>query len=257
MPNTITAEDIRNELIRLAPFHHDIELPYGLRTHLPELSRRSVERTRLRTLVNHAFPSLLGVFGGSLQGLRVLDVGCNCGGFSFEAIKNGAAYVLGIDVVDHYLQQANFIKRVLQADGAHFKMLSADDIEKETTGEFDLTLCLGILYHLENPVLTMKKIASVTQRAILVDTKVFRNPFVRGPAWLMNFPPGENSDSKNVSTSLWRKEAVCQFTPNAAAVTSLLQFLGFSKVKQLEPKEKNLEKRYYQKKRVTFLAIRD
>ncbi|NES68979.1 MAG: methyltransferase type 12, partial [Okeania sp. SIO2D1] len=94
----ITQGDIKEELVKLAPFHHNIELPHGLRTFLPELSQRQVEQTRLANLVKHAFPTLRQMFGGSFDGLRILDVACNCGGFSFEAAKSGADYVLGIDL---------------------------------------------------------------------------------------------------------------------------------------------------------------
>jgi hypothetical protein len=56
MEAVMTEQAIRNEVRRLAPFHHDVELPHGLRTHLPERSNRAVERTRLSNLVKHLWP---------------------------------------------------------------------------------------------------------------------------------------------------------------------------------------------------------
>jgi tRNA (mo5U34)-methyltransferase len=106
----VNEQEMKNELRRLAPFHHDIELPYGLATYVPELSRRSIERTRLPNLLAHAWPPLLEMCGGTLKGRRVLDVACNCGGFSVEAARSGADFVLGTDVVDLYLEQARFVK---------------------------------------------------------------------------------------------------------------------------------------------------
>lgn len=81
----MTKQELTDELRRLAPFHHSIELPHDLSTHIPSLARRPVESTRLSNLVKHAFPALVDRCGGSLRGRRVLDVACNCGGFSVQA----------------------------------------------------------------------------------------------------------------------------------------------------------------------------
>ncbi len=255
--------EIEEGLKRLAPFHHDVALPFGLSTHVPELSQRDVERTRLPSFMTHAWPSLLEACGGSLEGLRVLDVACNCGGFSVEASKSGADYVLGIDLVDHYIEQANFVKHALELQQVDFEKMALEDLDEAALGRFDVTLCLGILYHLENPVGAMKTIASVTDRVMLVDTKITGSRFLQKPYWEMNMsmssgPPAEKprAGSKFASTALWRSEKVCQFTPNAPAVIALLQFLGFQEVRQLKPKAKSLEARYYKGRRATFLALR-
>jgi len=122
--NTVNEQEMKSELHRLAPFHHLVELPHGLTTYVPELSRRDIERTRLPNLYAHVWPALLDLCGGSLTGRRVLDVACNCGGFSVEAAKSGAAFVLGIDVVDRYLEQAEFIKRALALENVEFRKLA-------------------------------------------------------------------------------------------------------------------------------------
>ena len=263
METTFTEAELKAEIRRLAPFHHDVALPYGLRTHIPELSRREVEQTRLPSFMRHAWPSLLEACGGSLDGLRVLDVACNCGGFSVEAARSGAAHVLGIDLVDHYIEQANFIKNALGLQGVNFKKMALEDLDEATVGRFDVTFCLGILYHLENPVMAMKAIASVTDRVMIVDTKITGSRFFQKPFWEMNLavvPASEaappRTESKFASTSLWRSDKVCQFTPNALAVTALLEFLGFREVRHLKPTAKGVEPRYYKGRRATFLALR-
>jgi 2-polyprenyl-3-methyl-5-hydroxy-6-metoxy-1,4-benzoquinol methylase len=261
----LTEKELKEEIHRLAPFHHKVELPYGLSTYVPEMSRRQIEYTRLSNLVSHAFPALIDACGGSLEGKRVLDVACNCGGFSVEAAKLGAKYVLGFDVVDHYIDQADFIKRALNLEQVDFKLMDLEKIDVSTVGQFDITFCFGILYHLENPISSMKRLSSVTRRAMLVDTDLesisfkrrpFSGFFVRRPFWLMNVPPPAASDPGSVTTSLWRTDRVIQFRPNEAAVVELLRFLGFQKVLRLRATLKGLEKRYYTGARGTFLAIR-
>lgn len=262
MKTNLTEQEIRNEVNRLAPFHHKVDLPYNVSTYIPELSRRPIEHTRASNLVKHAFPTLIEACGGSLHGKRVLDVACNCGGFSVEAAKLNSEYVLGIDVVDHYIEQANFIKHALDLKQVEFKNIDIESIDSSTLGLFDVTFCFGILYHLENPVLAMKRVASVTKSIMLVDTNVintpaFIRPFFRKPLWLMKFPGISNAKLKDATTSLWRsKERVVQFRPNEDAVVDLLKFLGFSKVEKIKPTQKGLEKRYYTGSRVTFLAVR-
>ncbi len=260
MTTTLTEQEIRAGIERLAPFRHSVDLPYDLSTHLPELSRRPIDKTRVTNLVKHAFPALLRACGGTLNGKRVLDVACNCGGFSLEARKLGADYVLGIDIVDRYIEQARFVKRALGVRRVDFETMSLEALDPSTTGSFDVTLCLGLLYHLQDPVRALKQIAAVTRGILLVDTKLMRSPalvrrFVREPLWLMNFPPPASLDS-NDTTGMWRSERVAQFTPNERAVVALLEFVGFAKVERLEPKLPGLEKRYYAGTRGTFLATR-
>ena len=257
MRTNLTEQEIRDEVNRLAPFHHNVELPYGLRTHVPGLSRRPLETTRLPNLVKHAFPALIEACGGSLRGKRVLDVACNCGGFSVQAAKLDSEYVLGIDVVDHYIEQAGFIKLALGLKRVEFKVMDIDSLDETTVGLFDVTFCFGILYHLENPIRVMRKLASITKSVMLVDTTVIRTPTQKMPLWAMHFPPVSTADSIDVTTSRWRgKGGTIEFYPNEKAVADLLRFLGFLKVVKIEPVRKGLERRYYTGDRVTFLAIR-
>ena len=251
----MTKQEIENEIARLAPFHHKVDLPYGLSTFDPKFSLRHREQTRLDALTRHVFPDLLKACGGSLEGKRVIDVASNAGGFSVEAAKCGAEYVLGIDVADRYLDQANFIKRALELDQIEFKKMPMEDCNEEDIGMFDIAFCFGILYHLENPVYAMKKLASVTRQIMVVDANVIQTPFSRKSMWKMNVPRVLESDDKS-TTALWRTEKFCQFKPNVHAIIELLTFLGFSKVDIIKPTQKNLEFRYYRGKRVTLLAQR-
>jgi len=251
----MTKQEIEAELKRLAPFHHKVDLPYGLSTYDPQHSLRHREQTRLDSLIRHAFPDLLKVCGGSLQGKRVIDIASNAGGFSVEAANLGAEYVLGIDIADRYLEQSNFIKRALELDQVEFRKMAMEDCNEEDIGMFDIAFCFGILYHLENPVYAMKKLASVTREIMLVDANMIKTPFSRHAMWKMNVPRVVDSDDKS-TTALWRTEKRCQFKPNTKAVVELLNVLGFPHVDIIKPRQKNLEFRYYRGKRMTFLARR-
>jgi tRNA (mo5U34)-methyltransferase len=252
-------EEIREGLRRLGPFAHEIELPFGLTTHVPELSWRELERVRLPALKELMWPALLDHFGGSLAGLRVLDTGCNCGGFTVEAAASGAKYVLGIDVVDRYLEQAIFVKDVLDLGNAEFRNLSVDDLDPDEVGHFDVVLCLGLLYHFQNPVLSMQKLAAVTAQMMVIDTDLEPSRSDE-PHWRMEVlgktgPPDQDG---NITTSLWRTERWVQFIPTASAVEELLRFLRFKRVVRLNvsPGKEVPDDRYQRGTRGTFLAFR-
>ncbi|GIW67671.1 MAG: hypothetical protein KatS3mg096_539 [Candidatus Parcubacteria bacterium] len=164
MKRHIKKQKIPKELQHLAPFFHDVDLGNGFNT-APEIYR-------MRDAINLFFPPLLKLFGGSLRNLRILDVGCNCGGFSFEASKYGPKEVIGIDSNNKNIEQANAIKKYLGVKNVKFLNLTAEEINERDLGKFDITILAGILYHLEDPIGVMRRISKVTTSTILVDSHV-------------------------------------------------------------------------------------
>ena len=76
---------LAHELERLAPWLHDVELPFGLSTVRSTTARRpEVEEIRLQDLIECVLNPLQERIG-SLSGLNMLEVACNCGGLSIEA----------------------------------------------------------------------------------------------------------------------------------------------------------------------------
>lgn len=251
--------DIEKGLRRLEPFHHEIELPHGLCTRPPNQRRENDAPPRVWELIAHAFPTLLDACGGSFEGLRVLDVACNCGGFSVEASKHGADYVLGVDVVDRYIEQASFVKWVLGLDNVEFRKRSVYDLDAEVDGTFDVTLCFGLLYHLENPVLAMRKLGGITSQLMLVDTRTLPMPAGdRRALWRMSEAPDiQSGDRPKTTTNLWRDRNYVQFEPTNSAVRRLLRRVGFDQVHKIKPTVRGLSKTYYSRERGTFLAFRE
>src|SRR6202041_175773 len=90
----------------------------------------------------------------------------------------GAKHVLGFDVVERYIEQANFIKAALSEElpQMEFRKMGVEDVSVESIGTFDVTLCFGILYHMQDPVRTMEAIASVSTKILFVGTKTFSPP---------------------------------------------------------------------------------
>lgn len=107
-----------------------------------------------------------------LSGMSVLDIGCNAGFYSIEMKKRGAAYVLGIDTEELYLNQARFAARVLGFE-VEFRQMSVYDIAG-LGSRFDLVLFMGVLYHLRHPLLALDLIYEHAAAKLLVFQSMLR-----------------------------------------------------------------------------------
>jgi tRNA (mo5U34)-methyltransferase len=116
---------------------------------------------------------LVELLGGSLEGKRVLDLGCNAGWWSLKAIEAGADFVLGIDGRQMHVDQANFVFEVKGVDPSRFEF-RLDDLfaMDQPVGQFDIVMCLGLLYHVSKPMELFELIASAAPETVLVDTEL-------------------------------------------------------------------------------------
>lgn len=257
--SSFTRKEMEREIERLSPFQHEIELPHGLRTR-PEGQRRpGGGPPRVWEMKTLAFPPLLEHFGGSLEGLSVLEVACNAGGFAAEAARLGASRVLATDVVDLYVEQTRFVKEALGLENVEARKLSVYDVEPETIGgEFDVTFCFGLLYHLESPVLAMRKLGAVTRRAMVVDTTTLPTERDdRRAIWRMTFAPeAPEEGNERATTNLWRDRDYLQFEPSMPALRRLLRFVGFDEIRRAKPTMPGLSDTYYDGHRATVIAYK-
>ncbi len=229
----------------------EIREAQGFETPAPEEENR-----RVQNLINHSFPPRLKLLGGSFEGLRVFDAASNAGSFSVETARLGASHVLGFDVVDRYVEQANFVKTALGVENVEFTKMDLYEHSEESVGMFDVTFCFGLLYHLEDPVDGMRKLASVTRKDMLVDTNTMLGDD-NAPLWRMSTPSVASEENlEGSSINLWRDHAYCQMKPNAAAARRLLKALGFDDVRRVRPRTGDLPSAYHEGRRRIFLAAR-
>jgi tRNA (mo5U34)-methyltransferase len=121
------------------------------------------------------------VRGLDFRGMRVLDIGCWDGLFSFEAEKLGAAEVYATDLVSQrpYGQPTfAFAKRVLKSEVKYFPNISVFDVESLGIRDFDLVLFMGIYYHLRDPLRAFTALRRVLREGghILVEGAVLDQP---------------------------------------------------------------------------------
>ena len=53
--------------------------------------------------------------------------------------------------------------------GVEFRLADAEDSAVRALGKFDLTLCFGLLYHLENPFAAIRNLFALTRKIALVE----------------------------------------------------------------------------------------
>lgn len=157
-----------------------------------------------------------------LRGASVLDVGAWDGFFSFEAERRGAGRVLA---TDHFCwggagwgtKDGFELARAVLTSQVEDIEVDVLDLSPQRVGVFDVVLFLGLLYHTRHPLLALERIFAVTRDLLIVETVVDLLS-CRGPA--VAFYP--DSELYGDRTNWWG--------PNPAAVTAMLQSVGFSRV---------------------------
>jgi len=188
-----------------------------------------------------------------LEGKAVLDIGGWDGYFAFEAERRGAGRAA---VLDHYMwamdipgQQAywkrcaeegvtptpyheteywhpetmpgrrgfDVARKVLESQveaiALDFMSCSLDEI-----GTWDVVLYLGVLYHMEDPMSALRRLATVTKERAIIETEAVVVPGFEHEALWRFFPYAElNHDVSN-----W-------WAPNLPALVGALHPAGFSR----------------------------
>jgi len=111
--------------------------------------------------------------GRPLEQLRILDLACLEGLYAVELARHGAR-VVAIEGREANIEKARFAKEVLGLGNLELIRDDVRHLSRQQHGQFDVVLCLGILYHLDVPeVFTfLERIAEVCQRFAVIDTHV-------------------------------------------------------------------------------------
>ncbi|MBU2810437.1 DUF1698 domain-containing protein [Acidithiobacillus thiooxidans] len=198
----------------LKPWHYAFSFHDGITTPVrdPDWINRHLQRAA------YFFDPLVAQHAELFAGARVLDLGCNAGFWTLRALAAGAREVVAVDARPHHLEQ---LKLVLDENGiAPERYLAVEgnifDLDYSALGEFDVVLCLGLLYHVAKPFELLEKIATLQPRCLLIDTKISRSR----EAILEVLP--EPLDDPRMAAD-WGVVMV----PSATALSQMLQVLGF------------------------------
>jgi tRNA (mo5U34)-methyltransferase len=143
----VNESEIRERIARHGRWWHEIEVAPGIVTPGDDSNR-----SKLPIFDSIGLPE-------DLRGLRVLDIGCSDGYFSFEAERRGAS-VVAIDFVPADYSGFATAREIL-GSGVEYRMDNVYNVRPEHYGTFDIVLFLGVLYHLRKPLAALDAIRSV------------------------------------------------------------------------------------------------
>ena len=195
-----------------------------------------------------------------LASLRVMDLACLEGMYALEFARHGSD-VMAIEGREANIAKARFARDALGLDNVELLCGDVRNFSRANHGEFDVVLCLGILYHLDAPdvFLFLERIAEACTRLAVVDTHVSLDAEVqtshRGRTYRgrvhVEHPGGASAEEKE--QRLWASlDNERSFFPTRASLLAALTDAGFTSIYEchvpFEPAKAN--------DRVTLLAIK-
>ncbi len=139
--------------------------------------------------------------------------------YSTIAKLRGATTVVGLDQQPHYIAQALLIREIL---GADIDLRVADGHSLEFPyGAFDVIINTGIIYHLQNPMDFLAKMARITREFMYLETEALIEPKLTEYAWFIEKEYGQDL------SNWWIYGPKCVERMTRAAGFSRVDFQGF------------------------------
>lgn len=184
-----------------------------------------VKENRHRQREKYFFTPLVYLIRESLSKKNILDLGCNAGYWSLKCSEAGAKHVTGIDGRKMHINQANFVFEIKDIEKKRFNFFHADiyDFFIKNQITYDVVLCLGLLYHINDPVNLFESMSKINNDILVIDT-VINN--IEDACFSINhesITDYRNSISSNIV-----------LIPSVYAMIKILKYLGYKGV-VLEP----------------------
>lgn len=155
---------ISNKILFMNFTAHNILLDNGQMT-LPQ--KTLLAKSAMWTSIEKTTRLFIDPTRENYSNMKAVDLGCLEGGFSVELARMGFD-TLGIEAREENIQKCNYAKSNLNLPNLHF---AQDDVRNLTNyGKFDITICYGLLYHLNDPIQFLKTVSECTTRILFMDT---------------------------------------------------------------------------------------
>jgi len=231
------AEAATLERVRSREWFYEFELPDGTRTRstLPE-GVEKIHTTRLAMMERALDASV----GKDCSALSAVDLACHQGWFALHLARRGFKSIVAVDARAEHLADAQLMADVLGVRTVKPVQLDIEEARAEQIGVHDVTLMLGLLYHLENPVRALRLARAVTRRVLLIESQVV--PHLSGVvdrgSWRFQRPMVGNFGIIDETDETHAPEAAIRgicLAPSIPALAWLLERVGFARVERLLP----------------------
>jgi tRNA (mo5U34)-methyltransferase len=241
--------------VRAREWFYEFDLPDGTRTksYLPP-GVEKIHTTRLGLLQLALDQSV----GRDCSALTAVDLACHQGWFALHLAKRGFREVVGVDGRDEHLADARLMADIQGAKSFRTLKLNLEEAQAVDIGKHDVTLMLGLLYHLENPVRALRLARAVTRRTLIIESQVV--PQMSGVVdWgaytfqrHMVGAFGIIDETEETHANEAGMQGIC-LAPSIEALAWLLHRVGFARVDRLIPPPDGYEQLVGQK-RAMFAA---
>jgi tRNA (mo5U34)-methyltransferase len=236
------AMDERDRLaeVRKRQWFYDFDLPDGSRTRSylpPEVA--NIHPTRVAMLFGALDPIAATTAWSQLS---AVDIACHQGYFANLLARKGCRDVLGLDVRTEHLDDARLMAQACGLTNMRFAQADINSVDATTHGTFDISLMLGLLYHIENPVGALRTARALTRRACVIETQVtpnmtgvvdwgsyqFQRTMIGSLALIDEMGVTDNPESSTTG--------IC-IVPSYEALVWMLRAVGFRRVERIMPPE--------------------
>ena len=222
------------ERVLARPWFYEFDFPDGRRSksYLPA-GVEQIHPTRLAMMVGALEP----IVGGQWADQTVIDVACHQGYFASHLARKGCQ-VLGIDARSSHVDDTMLIAEAYGLPNLRAEQHDINTLDPGRLGQFDITLMLGLLYHLENPVGAIRLARALTRKACVIETQVVPNMtgIVDWGSYQFQRPLVASFGIIDETAETHAPEAsttgIC-VTPSYDAVIFLMHKLGFSRIERV------------------------
>lgn len=148
---------------------YEFDLPDGTSTItdvLPDiLPIHESRRDKLRQMIERHVPDAAS--------LTAYDFASHEGYYSLELARHFKS-VLGFEIRPESLEAAQLITTVLKFQNVDYRQADLQTMRYDPSLKADFVLLYGLIYHLENPIHTLRLASQMTRTHILIETQVFR-----------------------------------------------------------------------------------
>ncbi len=231
---TRIAPELVAEIREESPWMYPWQLTPDLATPVLGSELPSIHRTRTEMIAPFARAVLTSAVGAT----TALDLACNEGWFAHQLLAWGADRVVGVDIRESNIRRAKLLRTHFGVPTDRLQLHVADvlELDEREFGMFDVTLVLGLIYHLENPIAALRIAHRLTRRLCVVESQVTAHdePIRHGWGvsdhfleaeghWAAHFEPSrEQAENRLASYG-----GVISLIPNRAALIEAMQVAGF------------------------------